>query len=177
MPSEALKTTVITNLDASPPLRPTSGFGGSGRVEHVDGVITTTTGKTSGSTYRMARVPSNAIIKDIKAWLDAAATTLTGDIGVYYSSAGDGTSTGNTGLVIDADFFASAVALGAVVTKTEYSTESGTYTGAKRKQPLWQAVGLTADPGGFFDIVLTTTATNSDAATLNVEVLYVMPPG
>lgn len=175
MTTEALKSTAITNMDALPPVRPTTGEGGAGILRHVDGVITTTTGKTSGSTYMVVRVPTNAKVKHVIAYLDAAVTTFTADIGVYYSSSSyDGTPSAIAGTAVDADRFGSAIDLKSVITPTDYTNESTGYTGAKRLQPLWQACGLSADPGGYFDIGFTNTATNSDAATAYLEVEYVV---
>jgi hypothetical protein len=42
---------------------------------------------------------------------------------------------------------------------------------AKRQQPIWQAAGLTVDPGGFFDVVATATATVNTGARMGVEVV------
>lgn len=176
MTTEALKTTAITNLDATPAVRPSTGKGGQAFVRQIDGVITVTDGATSPSTYQMARVPSNAIIKDIKIAVDATVTTLTCDIGGYYPTGGPLPSGIAAGTVIDQDFFGSAVDL---KTKTSgpvsQMNESGTYTAAKRLQPLWQAIGLTSDPKCDIDIVLTTTATNSGAAVIYTSVEYTLP--
>lgn len=178
MATEALKSTPVTNLDASPVVRMSPGEGGHAVMRWADGSVTGTTGVTVGSTYQMVRVSTRAVIKQIWAWLDAAVTTFTADIGIYYSSSTtDGTPSANRGTVVSGDqaFFASAVAFASAVTQTEYSTESGTYTGAKRAQPLWQAAGLSSDPGGYFDIVATTTATTSGAPVLNMLVAYIDP--
>lgn len=172
MPSEALKTTVITNLDATPPTRATVGTGAAGMLRSVDGTLTVTTGKTSGSVYRMVRVPSNAKVKHVYACVDAAVTTLDVDIGLYYST-DPTTQRALQGLVIDADHFASAVDLHAIIVPTDYVFEATTNVAAKRMQPLWQAAGLSVDPGGFFDVVFVSTSTNSGAAVLAMEVQYV----
>ena len=174
MTTEALKSTPITDWDASPVTRLSPGKGGESRMHMLDASVTATTGMASGSTYRMVRLGSRDIVKRLWMWLDAAVTTFTVDVGPYYStSTADGTPSAHTGAVIDQDFFASAVAMASIVTMTEYSTESATYTGAKRIQPLWQAAGLSADPGGYIDIVATATATSSGAPVLNMLVEFV----
>lgn len=174
MTTEALKTSVITNLDANPPVRASAGKGAAGVVREIDGALTVTDTKTAGSTYRMVRIPSNAKVKHVRAWLQAAVTTFTADIGLYYSSSDyDGTQDDLQSDVIDADFFGSAVALAAIVTPTDYTHESAVYTAADRLLPIWEAAGLSADPGGFFDIALTTTATTDGAAVPILECEYV----
>ena len=136
MATEALKTTVITNLDATPIVRPTEGGGAGGFVRKDEGFITPTSGVTSGSTYRLVRVPSNARVKEIITE-GAAMSAGAFDFGVYYSSAvNDGTAAANTGLVIDADFFATAVSFASAVTPTNVTNESGTYTIDKRGKQL-----------------------------------------
>lgn len=174
MVTEALKSTAITNMDALPAVRPTTGAGAVGFMKQIDGYITTTTAKTTGSTYMVVRVPSRAKVKHVRAWLDATVTTFTADIGVYYStSTSDGTPADLLGDAIDADRFGSAIALAGIIIPTDYTNESTAYVAAKRLQPLWQACGLTVDPGGYFDIGFTATATNSDAATAYLEVEFV----
>lgn len=175
MTTEALKSTPITNLDASPPVRTTTGFGAAGVLIHVDGTLTVTTGKTLGSTYAMVRLPSTARVKRVEACLDAAVTTFDADIGVYYPTGGPVPSGTANGTVILAALFASAVDLHAIIVPTGYLDESTTYTAAKRQQPLWQAAGLTSDPGCMLDIVLTSTSTNSGAAIPYLAVEYVNP--
>ena len=56
-----------------------------------------------------------------------------------------------------------------------FATNTGTsYPTDKREQPLWQAIGLAADPGGTFDIGFKVTTANTGAAgRLGLEVLYV----
>ena len=71
-------------------------------------------------------------------------------------------------------FLATVIDCASAVVPTEVVNESGTYTLDKRKQPLWQAVGLSADPGGYFDIVATvkTTAVTTGTGKFGVRVAY-----
>ena len=185
MATENLKSTQITNLDATT-TRNDAGAGGASYLRFADGHgITGTDAVTSGSTYQMVRIPSDCTVKRIMACIESTSgvTTFTADIGLYYSTSPyDGTQqskvavvvSGTTGpTVVDADFFGSAVALAAIVTPTDYTNESGNITNAKRMQPIWQAAGLSSDPGGYFDVVLTLTATASGAAKPYVMVEYV----
>lgn len=174
MVTEAIKTTEITNLDATPPIRGTSGKGAVAREMVATGTAHVTSGKTAGSTYQMVRLPPNAVVKKVEAWLDAAGTTITGDIGIYYStSTKDGTLVANQGVVINADHFASAVALAAVVTPTEYTFEATTYLGADTRAEVWEATGgLSARPAGMIDVVFTLTSTAGSAADVNFRVTY-----
>lgn len=166
MASENLKTTAITNLDATPPVR-TTNYGQ--RTQVLYGSLTVTTGKTLGSVYQLVRVPSNAILHNLKLWLDGAVTTLDGDVTLYYSDIwSDGTDAkAGTGAVA-AHVFQTALDLHAIVAATEYLL-GGNIKGTNLGKPLWQMAGLTSDPGGMFDIVVLTTSTNSGAAVINCQ--------
>lgn len=169
MTTEALKVTAITNLDATPPVR-TTNYGQTAQL--IFATITATTGKTAGSTYQMVRLPSNAILHSLRMWLDSGVTTFDGDITLYYSDTwADGTDANASGGAVAAHVFKTAVDLHAITTPTEYFL-GGNLVGSKLGQPLWQQAGLTADPGGFFDIVLLTTSTTSGAPVLNTAASF-----
>jgi hypothetical protein len=176
MATEAIKSTAITGLDATPPLRGTTGIGTTYTPKKTHAVATVTTGVEAASTYRMVRLRSTAKVKHVWMFLNAAGTTITGDVGIYYSDSPnpDGTTSLNSaGAVINADHFAAAVALAAIVlVPLDVTREATTYLGADMDLPLWNtaASGLTVDPGGFIDIVFTLTSTAGSAAVLNMEV-------
>lgn len=155
----------LTSRDASPRALVTEGRGAAARLHQVDDYAVAVTSDASGSTYRIVSVPSNAVIKRISLDSDALSTSSAIDIGVYRATA-DGSA------VVDQDFFASAVAVSSAVRASDVTNESGTYTAAKRKQPLWQAVGLSADPGGQLDIVATATATVTAGGNIALSVEF-----
>lgn len=179
-----LKSTAITNLDATPPVRPTAGQEGGRSVAYtvIGKAGPTTDGATTGGILRIVRVPSNAIIQSIMYAQEAATTTASFDCGLYFSDANDGTAAANQGLVSDADCFATAVDTHLTVSWTEIAFEAGTYKASDAVKPIWQLSSLvdgagnamTSDPGGFFDIVLVNKATISGAATLLLKVDYVI---
>jgi len=158
-----VKSTVVTNQDASPRVAQQAGVGGAYRVREIDSIVAAAATDSSTSKYLFFRVPSNIRVKDL--WLESAALggSCAIDIGVYYADRAEDCAVGIVpGTVITAAFFASAVAVASAVTPTNVTNESGTYTTALRNQPLWQALGLASDPGGKFDIAATSTA---DAAS------------
>lgn len=175
MPSEALKSTPITNLDSTPAVANTTGEGAPGNVRSVSGVVTVTTGKTSGSTYQLCRFPSNAKMKHVWVGVDTTITALTADIGLYYStSTVDGTLPANQGTKVNSTTGSQLFGAGVDLKTAALADFMSTLGGAKRNQPAWQAAGLTVDPGGYFDLVLTTTVTNNGAAVAYGEVVYVV---
>jgi hypothetical protein len=158
MAVDHVKSTGITNLDASPPTANTAGEGASGLLREISGFATGVAASSINATYQFVRIPSPAKVKSIIFASEAQAAGAM-DIGLYKAT--DGTGGNPTSLLaanaIDQDFFATAVALTAASAETEVVNESGTYTYDKRNMPIWQAVGLTTDPGGYFDIVGTIT--------------------
>lgn len=174
MAVSALKSVPVTNLDSIPVVPNTSGEGGPGNLRYAEGFVTALAADSIGSTYRLARVPSNAKIKSV--WLESEAQAAGAtNVGVYYSdSTLDGTASANQGLVVSASLFAAAVSL-AAASSADVTNAGGTYTLDKRTQPLWQAAGLTADPGGFLDIVATlSTAITTGTGKTGVRVEYVI---
>jgi hypothetical protein len=126
------------------------------------------------ATYQFVRVPSNCKVKQVIFDSEAQAAGAI-DIGVYYATDGEG---GKPTALLAAPrsarhLFASAVALTSASQPTDVTNESGTYTPLKRNQPLWQAAGLTSDPGGYFDIVGTlTTAITTGTGKMGMTVNY-----
>jgi hypothetical protein len=163
-----LKSVSITAREATPPTASAPGEGGQGIKKHVSGYFASVTASLSiTSVIRMCEVPSNAVVTSVH-FQSAAQTAGKFDIGVYRNN-DDG------GAVADADLFASAVDCASAVVRTDVTNESTNYTTAKQMQPLWEAAGLSADPGGTLDIALTVVTTDVTTGTgaVKVDVEYV----
>lgn len=111
-------------------------------------------------------VKSNAVVHGVLVSSDAAITTGAMDVGIYQTA-------DNGGAVVDADFFASALAVGGGLTKSDATHESGVYGIEDRDKPLWEALGLTEDPQISYVIAGTITTDMGAAGTIVVEALYV----
>jgi hypothetical protein len=178
MAVENLKATAITNADASPIVSNAAGVGAPGIVREVDGYVTISASASAASTYRLVRVPTNAKIKSITLESEAQGAGKI-NLSVYYSdSTTDGTPPAKTGVIVPTtgdQFFASDVDLASAVTPTNVTNESGNYTLDLRQQPLWKALALTTDPGGFFDIVAVvhTTAITTGTGKTGIRVAYI----
>ncbi len=176
-----LLSTAITSLNATPAVRSTAGKGGVGPLLTVVGTTAAlTTGNTAGGVLRMVRLPSNAMVQEVSWAVAAATTTFDCDVGVYYSNAYDGTTAAHVAAAdtaIDADRFGSAIDMHSVSTTgwTHCTFEANIFTPVMCTQPLWQASGLTSDPGGFIDICFTNTTTTSGAPVPSCRVDYVLP--
>lgn len=176
MGTSHLKSTPITNLDSTPVVPNTTGEGAPGYVRSVQGYVTAVAADAAGSTYQLARIPSNAKFQEV--WFENEAQGAGKvQLGLYYSdSAVDGTQVSLQGTVIDVKFFSDDIDLtSAILPTNKVFGTGGTNTLDKRNQPAWQAAGLTSDPGGFFDVVATvhTTAITTGTGKLGACVGFV----
>lgn len=159
------KSAAITNRDAIPKVI-NSGRTVNGRLHRAAGLVPVANGDSIASKYIFCSVPSNAIVSDLKVTTADIGTTLAMDIGLYKNTA-DG------GAVVDADRFASALSLsGGALAKSSAVHESTVYPYTDMEKPLWEALGLSADPGLIYDVVGTLTAASDATGTILVEVEY-----
>lgn len=177
MAVDHVKSANVTTLDTVPPAGVTAGRGAGGYAVVVDDYITAVASSSADATYQVLRVPSACKIKSLIIESEAQGAGKF-DVGLYYATDGQGGKATSllAAAAIDQDFFATDVDCAAAVVPTEIVNESGTYTLAKRNQPLWQAVGLTSDPGGSFDICLTvhTTAVTTGTGKTGLRAIYVV---
>ena len=164
------KSAAITNADATPP-RLTNSRIIRGRLHESVGMLEAANGDDIASIYRLCRVPANARISQLLLSCDAI-TTGAADVGVY-KTARDG------GAVVDVDFFGSAVSIATALAHSDITYEADPadagagFGKADSEKPLWEALGLTADPGGAYDIALTLTAAAEAAGTMVLRTRYV----
>lgn len=175
MVTETLKAAVISNLDATPVVAPTGAEGAPSYLKSVEDFLTPTSGKTAGSVYRFVRIPSYA---KVKALIVAGAAQTVGkyDWGLYHSdSTVDGTpATKNNGTKLNSDsisYFASDHSFASAVNDSNI-TNLRLHTPAKRNMPMWQAAGLSSDPGGFFDVAATLTTDLTTGAIMGARVEF-----
>ena len=164
------KAAPITNRDATPRVPNNAAVSRADMMEAV-GFVEAVNGDSIGSKFIFASVPSNARISRVLLSCDAIATTGAGDIGIYKSTADGGT-------LVDADFFASAVVLTTALVHSDVTHEADAadagagYGLADCEKPLWSALGLSADPGIMYDVVMTLTAATGGAGTIGLKVQY-----
>ena len=180
MATEALKSTPIINLDTVPVIPNTIGEGGQGFIREVGAYVTSTAGVTTGSTYKMVRIPTNAKVKTVKFSSAAHGGSAAFDIDVAYSdSTLDGTAISVQGTIIqiaaaDNKLFGAAItAVSAQVHTDETYANLTNFPYGSENVPLWSVLGLAIDPGGMFDIVLKSTATDTSGGTLHIAVQYI----
>src|SRR4030067_903388 len=147
MAVEALKSSSLTNADATPLVKNNARLAAAA-VRGAIGFATADAVASIGSTYRLLRVPSNAVMFLLNLSNDAFTTTGAADIGIYVAN----------GAVVDADFFASAQLLTSANQNLAVLHESAVYGNEDVEKPLWQGPGLSAHPVGGYGIVFALTA-------------------
>jgi hypothetical protein len=150
---------VITNAVATPKTVNNPAVGGAAQLMEVAGLVTCAADDSSGSIHRFVRVPSNARISQVLFSTADASSAGAINVGIYqtadYGSA-----------VVDADLFASALDLsGGPFNNLDITFESGEYTYAEAVKPLWEVLGLSADPCREYDIAATISTTYNGAGT------------
>ncbi len=151
----AVKTAKITAEDLAG-----EKLASAGKAEIVlTGTAEAANGDSATSTYRLIRVPSNFVITSLRLAWDALGGSAAGDIGVYQVAA-------YGGAVVDADEFASAVALASAGAWTDEMEEAAATDISKIGQAIWERIGEAADTGRAYDIAVTLTVASGAAATL-----------
>lgn len=157
----------ITNRNATP--RVINQAASRGDLKEGIGYIAAATDDSATSVFRITTVPSNARISEIL--VTAADFTTAGAINV-----GLHRTTADGGAVVDADLFASAVDMsGGPFTNLDVTREAGTtnWALANAENMLWQALGLTADPGIEYDVTATISTNFNGGSGLLFKVRYV----
>lgn len=165
MAAENLKSTAVTNADATP-VDMTGAYLQHGRLRESVAVIEGA-GGDAGSTYRFCRIPSSARVSAVFfACDDLSGSGATLDLGLYKTAA-DG------GAVVDADFFASAIDVAtAAVAETNVLHESGVVNIDDKEKRIWEALGLTEDPKISYDVT-GVSGTAAVTGTMSVRIQYV----
>lgn len=164
MATENLLSAAITNRDDTPQVKMGPAY--KGDLHEAIGVVACGTGDL-GSTYRFFSIPSNARMSQLLIYSPDMGTTGLADVGLY-------DTTSNGGLVVDADFFASAIDMKtAALNGSDITHESGVFSLANSEKMLWQALGLSSDPCKEYDVVLTTTEAFSAGGSVKLVGRYV----
>jgi hypothetical protein len=175
MAVDHVKSTPITNLDAIPAVQNTAGEGGPAPLKTIDGFAVVIASGSVGATYQLVRVPSNCKVKAVVFESEAQGAGKF-NLGVYYATNGEGGQPTSllVAAAINANLFATDIDTTSAISPTNEVNQSGNYTLDKRTQPLWQAAGLSTDPGGYFDIVATvhTTAVTTGTGRIGLKVEY-----
>lgn len=150
--------TAISNATANPTTFNTPPRS-PGRLVRVQEVITSAADDDATSVYRFFRVKSSDIVASVQISCADATTAGALNVGLYAISE-------NGGAVVDADLFASAFALtNGPYSNVDITFESGEYTHAEAQKPLWEVLGLSADPCTEYDVAAVVSTTFNGGPT------------
>jgi len=184
MTADTLSSASITALDimtagTGPIAIPTAGQGSPNVLYQVGDYVTPTTAglADTGSKYKLIRLSPEVKVKSIELFVSAAietSTCLAIDLGAYYSdSTVDGTPAALQGTSISVNAF------GAILTGLRSSfigkiDGAPTWSAVNRNKRLWEALGLSSNPGGNIDIVAAvhTAATGAVSVALGVDIKF-----
>jgi hypothetical protein len=130
------------------------------------GILEVSTATDADDVLRFVRIKSNAAVRAVWLSCDAIASAGAVNVGIYQTL-------DNGGAVVDADFFASAQVVTTALSRAKITHESGVYGIEDLDKPLWEALGLTVDPGIWYDIAATVTTDMGGAGTLCLEAVFV----
>lgn len=130
------------------------------------GVVAVTASEDSGDKLFFARISSSARL--LAALISNTTVPSSGAINIgLYQTTEDG------GAAVDEDFIASARAVTTATTNLDLTHESGQFAVSERSQRIWEALGLSEDPGVYYDIIGTITTDMGGAGAICIECLYV----
>lgn len=159
------KSGPITNRDADPQVKVGSNVM-QGMAREAVGTIETANGDSIASKYILCEIPSNARVSQLLVYSDDIGATTIADIGLYRN-------TRDGGVVVDADFFASALSLkDGALNGVDVTHESAVFGLEDMEKPIWEALGLSKDPNLVYDIVATLTAAADAIGSLGVKARY-----
>jgi hypothetical protein len=134
----------------------------TGRVKESIGAIVVDNAEAIASILRFFSVHSSWRVSEILLYCTAI-TTCAGDIGLY------DLPTVNAGAAVDSDLFATAQALSSALDGTNVLREATTITVPNLDKPIWALLGLTADPGKWYDVAVTLTAAAGSSGNIALK--------
>lgn len=173
-----LKSTLLTNRDATPKVL-TDGFLSGGTGTESVGSVLTGTSDAAGSTYRLVQVPSDARL-DVLKWQTSASlgSGCILDVAVWYPTVvpqggANFLAASVGGTLISSSIFATALGgTTAAIASTDITNQSGNYTVQIQEQPMWQVLGLVSDPEIDFDMGFTLRAATAAAGYVGMKASY-----
>lgn len=174
--SAFLKSTLITNRDATPKVL-TDSFLSGGIMEEVQGSVKTGASDTANSYYRLVSVPSNSRLSQIYWQSEILGSGCVLDVGVWYPTAvpiggANFLAPSVNGTIISSSIFATGLTAPAANALTEITNQSGNYLIPLQETPLWNVLGFSADPELSFDIGFVTRVATAAAGYAGLRVRY-----
>lgn len=161
-------STAIADMVATPRVPVNPAKGAAGQLFEAAGYVANAADDSQNAIHRFCRVPSNARISEILLTTGDASSAGAVNIGLYQT-------TENGGAVVDADLFASTLALTGGPFHNAQVLDEAQYTAAEQATALWEVIGLNSDPNREYDVAITISTTYNGAAVGQIlKVRYVI---
>ncbi|MDB2441765.1 hypothetical protein N9W20_00405 [Candidatus Pelagibacter bacterium] len=152
-------TTLVSNFEATPQVI-TEAHSLHGVLRVAQGTVALAAGdSTDNDIVMLAPIPSNASITALKIASDTLGGSCTFNVGLY--------TTGGT--VVDEDVYATLVADEGAMTDVRSEADITTVG-----QQVWEDAGASSDPGGYYYVAVTFSATGGTAGDMSFVIEYVV---
>ena len=152
-------TTLVSNFEATPQVI-TEAHSLHGVLRVAQGTVALAAGdSTDNDIVMLAPIPSNASITALKIASDTLGGSCTFNVGLY--------TTGGT--VVDEDVYATLVADQGAMTDVRSEADITTVG-----QQVWEDAGASSDPGGYYYVAVTFSATGGTAGDMSFVIEYVV---
>jgi hypothetical protein len=162
MPLNPNEIVNLANLALVPPVMPQAKTNG-GQIHSITSIVSIATNDSATSTWRIARLPSNALLHQLTVSTTAQTGSTDFDIGIAYNP--DKVS----GAVIDVDCLADGLTLATASRALDGLKDVSITNSAKE---LWELAGLSADPKCSLDILLTANTIGTAGGTCGFKIEY-----
>ena len=153
-------TTLVANFEASPQVA-SNAHELHGVLRVAQGTVALAAGdSTDNDIVMLAPIPSNASITSLKIASDALGGSCTFNVGLYQTN----------GTVVDEDVYATLVADEGALTDVRTEAANINTIG----QQVWEDAGASADPGGYYYVAVTFSATGGTAGDMSYIIEYVV---
>ena len=152
-------TTLVSNFEATPQVI-SEAHSLHGVLRVAQGTVALAAGdSTDNDIVMLAPIPSNASISALKIASDSLGGSCTFNVGLY--------TTGGT--VVDEDVYATLVADEGAMTDVRSEADVTTVG-----QQVWEDAGASSDPGGYYYVAVTFSATGGTAGDMSFVIEYVV---
>lgn len=134
-----------------------------GRVRQAPGTVEVAAADDANSVYRLARVWSGWRLSGIPYWHDSITSLSDSNWGLYDTAK-------NGGAAVNDNLFGDAIDLSSAATGDALFEALDIANVEKR---IWELLGLSADPGKWYDLCVTAVSDPAGAGTISAIVHYV----
>ncbi len=161
------KTTAISNADANPSVT-NPHYAEKANDYNTPFQVAVLAADDDGSVYRIARLPSSAVLLAIPTVNTAITGGTSYNLGFYQTTQNGGAIVGSGNQIATAvDMSAARGATGPL----DLRFEAAAVTTAGQR--IWEILGLTADPGIEYDLAFTAATVGTGAGTIGGYVSYI----